>query len=166
MTDEDEIREPVRIAMRALNALCDLKPSEYERKWFYEALSVIPWLDQKIRYAVNEQNDTSTNETVLELSPDGRVENVGRQRYSTRARNEERQAVRAISCYWSIERRKATLKAQGERAYHRRAYEDEAKEAGITVDALRQLIRRFLPEAERRRALMESARRFAAERKN
>jgi hypothetical protein len=162
-----EIAEVVRNAVRALDPLVDHKPSERDRRLFYEQLSVIGWLEPEVLNAINKAIDSSAaDEVVRELSEDGRVEIVGRQRHTTRAKKEERQVAHAISRYWEVERRKADLKAQGVRGYHDRAYEEVAKRAHMSISALRQLIRRFLPEDERRRALKASAQQFVAEPKN
>jgi hypothetical protein len=112
--DDADVRPHMTKALDALQALIDHgPPSEYELKLFYETLDLIPWLASKVRYAVNEELDSST-EVVIEHSPEG-VRIIGRRRHSTRAKNEERQQVQALAHYYAIEARKAQMKASGER---------------------------------------------------
>ena len=160
MTDpNDEIRPIVSKALEALDALIDHAANEYERKLFYDALDLITWLAPKIRYAVNEELDSSTDEVVTEQSSEG-VKIVGRRRHSTRAKNEEQQQIRALAHYFAIEARKASMKAKGERprgGAHEAAYAEEAKKAGMSAPALQQLIKRHGPKGERRATLKKSA---------
>jgi hypothetical protein len=161
MTDPNDemIRPIVSKALEALGALIDHAANEYERKLFYEALDLIPWLAPKIRYAINEELDSSTDEVVIEHSPEG-VRIVGRRRHSTRAKNEERQQIQALARYLAIEARKASMKAKGERprgGAHEAAYAEEAKKAGMSAPALKQLIKRYGPKGERRATLKKSA---------
>jgi hypothetical protein len=165
--NDDDIRPHVSKTLQALDALHDHgPPNEYERKLFYEALELIPWLAPKIRYAINEELDSSIDESVteIEMSPEGLTRIVGRRRHSTRAKNEERQQIRAFAHYSSIEYRKVEMKKNGERPHggaHEAAYAEEARKAGMTVDALNQLIKRHGPKGIRRERLKETAQQHA-----
>jgi hypothetical protein len=166
MTDENgDIRPTVSRAIEAVSALPpDL--SDYERKLLYGVIERIPRLPPKIRYALNKELDAlSEGEIELELTP-GLPPTIinfnNRRRHSTAARNEERQQIRALMHYFSLERRKAILKAQRVHAFHKRAYEEEAKAARVSVKGLEKLFRMHLPKGERR-ALRESAQRSARE---
>jgi hypothetical protein len=163
--DDTDIRPHVSKAIDALLALIDdSPPSEYERKLLYDALEQIPWLAPKIRYAINEELDSSADEVVIEQSPKHGLKIVGRRRYSTRAKNEERQQVHAIAHYWAIEAHKARMKKEAQRprgGAHEAAYAQEARKAGMTVTALKALIKRHVPKGERRETLKESARQSA-----
>jgi hypothetical protein len=171
MTDpnDDDIRPTMSKALEVLSTLIDHVANEYERKLFYEALDLIPWLAPKVRYAINEEVDSSTDEVVIELSPEGLTTVVDRRRYTTRAKKEEQQQIQAMCHYWSIEHRKAEMKKNGERprgGADEAAYAEEARTAGKTVDALRQLIKRHAPKGERRAALKESAQQHAQKPEN
>jgi hypothetical protein len=164
MTDpNDDIRPTMSKAIEALGALIDHAASEYERKLFYDALDLIPWLAPKIRYAINEELDSSTDEVVIEQSPEG-VRIIGRRRHSTRAKNEEWQQIHALTHYFAIEAHKASMNAKGERprgGAHEAAYAEQAKKASMSAPALKQLIKRHGPKGERRAALKKSAQQFA-----
>jgi hypothetical protein len=165
MTDpNDDIRPAMSMALDALSTFSDQPASEYERKLFYDALELIPWLSPKIRYAIDAVLDSSTDEVVTEWSPEG-VQIVSRRRHSTRAKNEERQQAHAIARYFAIEAAKVRMKEKGERprgGAHEAAYAAEARKAGMTVTALKALVKRHVPKGERRAALKVSAQQSAS----